>query len=184
MKYHRPELDAGIARAQNWAVRTANDTVQMEVKGLVLDPSSNAPIIILKDLASRLFLPIWIGVFEANAIAIQMEGVEPPRPLTHDLLHMVLDELGAKVDRVLISDLRENTFFAQLFLSVDSRELQVDSRPSDAIALALRSSAPIYVRAEVLENAQALSIEGDDDAENLKRWFEGLEQDDLGKYKM
>lgn len=162
----------------------ADDAVQMEVKGLVLDPSSNAPIIILKDLASRLFLPIWIGVFEANAIAIQIEGVEPPRPLTHDLFHSVLEELGARVNRVLISDLRENTFFAQLFLDIDSREVSIDSRPSDAIALALRSSAPIFVLSAVLESAKALNIEGDDDSENIKKWFENIDPDDLGRYKM
>ena len=162
----------------------ADDAIQMEVKGLVLDPSSNAPIIILKDLASRLFLPIWIGVFEANAIAIQIEGVEPPRPLTHDLFHVTLDELGAKVDRVLISDLRENTFFAQLFLTIESREVAIDSRPSDAIALALRSAAPIFVLPKVLDSAQALNIEDGDNPEDLKRWFENLDPDDLGKYKM
>ncbi|HKI86112.1 MAG TPA: bifunctional nuclease family protein [Thermoanaerobaculia bacterium] len=162
----------------------SDDAVLMEVKGLVLDPSSNAPIIILKDLASRLFLPIWIGVFEANAIAIQIEGVEPPRPLTHDLFHSTLTELGATIQRVVISDLKDNTFFAQLFLNLETREVAMDSRPSDAIALALRSSAPIYVLPKVLESARALNAEGESDSDSLKRWFENLETDDLGKYKM
>src|SRR5947199_7645344 len=114
-----------------------NDELQVEIKGLMLDPSSNVPIVILRDIGSQLFLPIWIGVFEANAIALRIEGVEPPRPMTHDLLRLTIEQLGASVEKIVISDLRDNTFFALIHLRRGENAIEVDARPSDAIALAL-----------------------------------------------
>jgi bifunctional DNase/RNase len=161
------------------------DPVRMRIKGLVLDPSSNLPIVILRDDESRLFLPIWVGVFEANAIALHIEEVDAPRPMTHDLLKSSLDTLGAEVSKILISDLKDNTFYASIFLSHNQKELTLDSRPSDAIALALRASAPIFVMRSVLEKAQAFDISSMvQDEELLKKWLEEADPEDLGKYKM
>ena len=160
-------------------------SVRMEVKGLMLDPTSNLPIVILRDEMTNSFLPIWIGVFEANAIALRIEGVETPRPMTHDLMRSFLQDLGVEVDRILISDLRENTFFAEIHLTLGQRQLKVDSRPSDALALALRAEAPIFVRQAVLDKAQAIDLAGDlEDDERLKKWLENASDEDLGKYKM
>ncbi len=133
--------------------------VKMEIKGLLMDPVSNMPVVILRDLEKGLFLPIWVGIFEANAIALEMEKVSTPRPMTHDLLKNLLTELDARVDRVVINDLRENTFFARIHLTRGDLALSVDSRPSDAIALALRSRAEIYVEEEVLEKSRSLRAE-------------------------
>lgn len=160
--------------------------LRMEIRGLMLDPSSNAPIVVLRDEDGRVLLPIWIGLFEANAIALRMENIATPRPLTHDLLKSVVEELGGAVQRILISDLKENTFYARIYLRLDGdRELEVDSRPSDAIALALRTEAPIYVLPSVLEKARAieLTLQAGDE-ERLKKWLEEVDPEDLGKYKM
>ena len=127
----------------------------MEIKGLLLDPSSNVPIVILRDLEGTLFLPIWLGVFEANAIAMRLEKASAPRPLTHDLIGSLLERCGATLDRIVISDLQDSTFFATLYLVQGGDELALDARPSDAIALALGAEAPIYVTREVLSKAQA-----------------------------
>src|SRR3989442_313872 len=177
----------------------------MSIKGLMLDPVSNSPIVVLKDDAEKFFLPIWVGIFEANAIALQLENVSTPRPMTHDLLRNMIAELDARVTRVVINDLRDSTFFAQIrviigerTLELDARpsdELQIrviigertlelDARPSDAIALALRADAPIYVAQSVLEQAQTISPDSDDQDEKMKKWFEQLDTDDMGKYKM
>lgn len=157
----------------------------MEIKGLMLDPASNVPIVILRDTESQLFLPIWIGVFEANAIALRIEGVEPPRPLTHDLLRQVLDQLGATVEKIVISDLRESTFFAVIHLRQGELAVPVDARPSDAIALALRADAPIFVLRSVLDKAQAADLATQvNDEEKLKKWLEEISPDELGKWTM
>jgi bifunctional DNase/RNase len=151
----------------------------------MLDPASNIPIVILRDTESQLFLPIWIGVFEANAIALRIEGVEPPRPMTHDLLRLVLDQLGATVEKIVISDLRESTFFALIHLRQGDRSVTVDARPSDAIALALRTEAPIYVLRAVLDKAQAADLTAEaSDEEKLKKWLEEISPDELGKWTM
>src|SRR5688572_17412701 len=120
--------------------------VRMEIKGLMLDPTSNIPIVVLREEGGQVFLPIWIGVFEANAIALRIEGIDPPRPLTHDLLRSVFQHFSAEVQRIVISDLRENTFFAMIHVVQAGNEMAIDARPSDAIALALRTEAPIFVR--------------------------------------
>ena len=162
-----------------------NQELRVEIRGLMLDPSSNVPIVILRDPESQLFLPIWIGVFEANAIALKIEGVEPPRPMTHDLLRLVLEQLGAKVEKIVISDLKESTFFAVIHVQQDGRTLGVDARPSDAIALALRVDAPIYVLRGVLDKAQAAELAGQvSDEERLKKWLEEISPDEFGKWTM
>jgi bifunctional DNase/RNase len=165
--------------------RDASQELRVEIKGLMLDPASNVPIVILRDTQSQLFLPIWIGVFEANAIALRIEGVEPPRPMTHDLLRLVLDQLGAAVEKIVISDLRESTFFALIHLRHGDDSVTVDARPSDAIALALRVSAPIFVLRSVLDKAQAadLATQVNDD-EKLKKWLEEISPEELGKWTM
>jgi uncharacterized protein len=162
--------------------------VPMSIKGLMLDPVSNSPIVVLKDDEEKFFLPIWVGIFEANAIALQLENVTTPRPMTHDLLKNLLGQLDARVTRVVINDLRDSTFFAQIRVVTHAggeRTMEIDARPSDAIALALRVEAPIFVAQSVLDQAQTISPEaGSDDEEKVKKWFENLGPDDLGKYKM
>ncbi|HWM95295.1 MAG TPA: bifunctional nuclease family protein [Thermoanaerobaculia bacterium] len=162
-----------------------NQELRVEIRGLMLDPSSNVPIVILRDTQSQLFLPIWIGVFEANAIALKIEGVEPPRPMTHDLLRLMLEQLGATVEKIVISDLKESTFFAVIHVQQDGRSLGIDARPSDAIALALRVEAPIFVLRGVLDKAQAAELAGQvTDEERLKKWLEEISPEELGKWTM
>lgn len=161
------------------------EELRMEIKGLMLDPSSNVPIVILRDEESDVFLPIWIGVFEANAIALRIEGVDPPRPMTHDLLLSSLETLGAVIERIVISDLRESTFFAVIHLVQRDEKLTIDSRPSDAIALALRAQAPIFVLRSVLEKAKAVDVDSDaSEEEKIRKMLEELSPEDLGKYTM
>jgi bifunctional DNase/RNase len=161
--------------------------VPMSIKGLMLDPVSNSPIVVLKDDEDKFFLPIWVGIFEANAIALQLENVATPRPMTHDLLRNMIAELDARVTRIVISDLRDSTFFAQIRLIVSQtggdRTLELDARPSDAIALALRTEAPIFVAQTVLEQAQTITPDSAEQDDKTK-WFEQLSPDDMGKYKM
>ena len=158
--------------------------IKMEIKGLLMDPVSNMPVVILRDTEKGHFLPIWVGIFEANAIALEMEKVTTPRPMTHDLLKNLLGELDARVDRVVINDLRDNTFFARIHLTRGDATLSVDSRPSDAIALALRSQAEIFVEEEVLEKSRSLRSDSDQDPDRLKKWLEEASPDELGKYRM
>ena len=164
------------------------DLVPMSIKGLMLDPMSNSPIVVLKDDDEKLFLPIWVGIFEANAIALQLENITTPRPMTHDLLRNMISELNASVTRIVINDLKDATFFAQIRLLIrgaaGDKVMEIDARPSDAIALALRTEAPIYVAQSVLDQAQTITPEEGDSAEKTKAWFENLSPEDLGKYKM
>jgi bifunctional DNase/RNase len=159
--------------------------VKMEIKGLLMDPVSNMPVVILRDAGDGIFLPIWVGIFEANAIAIAMERIATPRPMTHDLLNNLLRELDTRVERIVINDLKDNTFFARIHLSRADSTWVVDSRPSDAIALALRSQSEIFVEEEVLEKSKTLRAEGTEpDPERLKKWLEEVNPEDLGKYRM
>ncbi len=159
--------------------------LRVEIKGLMLDPTSNVPIVILRDIQSQLFLPIWIGVFEANAIALRIEGVEPPRPMTHDLLRSVVERLGANIEKIVISDLKESTFFAMIHVRQGEQTVAIDARPSDAIALALRSDAPIFVLQAVLDKAQAVDLATEiSDEEKLKKWLEEISPEELGKWTM
>jgi hypothetical protein len=158
--------------------------IEMSIKGLMIDPITNMPIVILRDAENQRVLPIWVGPVEANAIALQIENVAPPRPMTHDLLKNVLVELGASLSRVVITNLRENTFYAYLELRRSEETILVDARPSDAIALSLRTKAPVFVDSRVLEQAKSVDVTSEQaDQERLQRWLESLDPDDLG-YKM
>jgi bifunctional DNase/RNase len=158
---------------------------RMEIKGLMLDPSSNLPIVILREEQGQRLLPIWIGVFEANAIALRIDGFVPPRPMTHDLLASTFRELGAAIEKVVICDLKDTTFYALIHLQQGDKSLTIDSRPSDAIALAVRMEAPIFVLGSVLDKAQAADRATElSDEEQLKKWLEEINPEDLGKYTM
>jgi bifunctional DNase/RNase len=158
--------------------------VEMSIRGLMIDPITNMPIVILKDADDQRTLPIWVGPVEANAIAIQMENITTPRPMTHDLLVRVMADLGATVDRVVVADLSENTFYAQLVLRRADGVVVIDARPSDALALALRTKARVFVSEHVLDRAQSLDTSAEQaNQERLQRWLESLDPDDLG-YKM
>jgi bifunctional DNase/RNase len=159
--------------------------IEMTIKGLMVDPVNNMPIVILRDKEGQRVLPIWVGIFEANAIALQIENLPTPRPMTHDLLRNVIQDLKASVQKVVISDLQEQTFYALIYLSVNGESVAVDARPSDAIALALRTRAPIFVEDTVIDQAKPMDFTADKaDAERLHHWLESLDPDDLGKYKM
>ena len=162
--------------------------VEMKVRGLALDPLSNMPIIILRDEEDKRSLPIWVGIFEANAIALELEKIATPRPMTHDLLKNVLESLDAHVAKIVVNDLKENTFFAVIHLKVGESEITVDSRPSDAIALALRVAAPIFVDEEVVRKAKSVEVTKEtegvktDDPERLREWLENIKPEDFGKF--
>ena len=157
--------------------------LEMKVRGLALDPLSNMPIIILKDEEDKRSLPIWVGIFEANAIALELEKIATPRPMTHDLIKNILETVEARVTKVVVTDLKENTFYAVLHLQIGEREYTVDSRPSDALALALRVDCPIFVDDEVLKiSKKANSPEAS--SEEMRKFLEGLNDEDLGHYKM
>ena len=159
--------------------------IEMTIKGLMVDPVTNMPIVILKDKAGERVLPIWVGIFEANAIALQMENIATPRPMTHDLLRNIIIDLEGHVDRVVVSDLKDNTFYAIIHLTVKGERVVVDARPSDAIALALRTRSPILVEETVIANAKPMDFTAEGaDSERLQKWLESLDPDDMGKYKM
>lgn len=159
--------------------------IEMAIKGLMVDPITNMPIIILRDREGQRVLPIWVGIFEANAIALQMENVSTPRPMTHDLLRNVIEDLKGQVTKVLISDLKENTFYALIYVEASGDLVAIDARPSDAIALALRTQAPIFVEETVIDNAKGIDFGSDKpDADRLQKWLESLDPEELGKYKM
>ncbi len=159
--------------------------IEMTIKGLMIDPITNMPIIVLRDQEGQRVLPIWVGVFEANAIALQIENVQTPRPMTHDLLKNVLDDLNAHVERIVVCELKENTFYATIYLQMGGRLTAVDARPSDAIALALRTRAKIFVEDTVIESARSVEMSRESmDVGRLQKWLEGLSEEELGKYKM
>jgi uncharacterized protein len=159
--------------------------IEMTVKGLMIDPITNMPIIVLRDGEGQRILPIWVGVFEANAIALQIEHVQTPRPMTHDLLKNMIDDLQARVERIVVCDLKDNTFYAAIHVSTGAARHVVDARPSDAIALALRTGSPIFVEERVIESARSVDSTPENmDVSRVQKWLEGLSDDDLGKYKM
>jgi uncharacterized protein len=159
--------------------------VEMKIRGLMMDPVTNMPIVILKDIGSETVLPIWVGVYEANAIALEIEKVTTPRPMTHDLIKNVLVGLDAQVHKVVVTELREDTFYAVIWLDRAGQIISIDSRPSDALALALRVDCPIFVEDEVLKNSkQAANMADRVGSDELRKWLEGLGDDDLGRYKM
>jgi len=159
--------------------------VEMNIKGLMVDPITNMPIIILRDRDGQKVLPIWVGVFEANAIALQIENIQTPRPMTHDLLRNVIQDLQAAVEKIVVCDLRDNPFYALIHLTTPAGPVAIDARPSDAIALALRTRAPILVEERVIDNAKSVDFSNEkQDSDRLQQWLESLDPDDMGKYKM
>jgi bifunctional DNase/RNase len=159
--------------------------VEMKIRGLMMDPVTNMPIVILKDINGATVLPIWVGVYEANAIALEIEKVATPRPMTHDLIKSLLLGLNTAMRKVVVSELKDDTFYAVIWLDRDGELISVDSRPSDALALALRLDCPIYVEETVLKTSkQASNVADKVNNEELRRWLEGLNDEDLGRYKM
>ncbi len=159
--------------------------VEMKIRGLMLDPVTNMPIVILKDVNGNSVLPIWVGIYEANAIALEIEKVTTPRPMTHDLIKNLLVGLETQVHKVVVTELRDDTFYALIWLERDGQVISIDSRPSDALALALRTDSPIYVEEDVLKNSKISSAASDKVSnEELRKWLENLGDEDMGRYKM
>ena len=159
--------------------------VEMKIRGLMMDPVTNMPIVILKDVGGTAVLPIWVGIYEANAIALEIEKVATPRPMTHDLIKNLLLGLETRIHKVVVTELRDDTFYALIWLEKDGELISVDSRPSDALALALRLDCPIYVEDAVLKSSKTTASVNDKvQSEELKKWLEGLNDEDLGRYKM
>jgi uncharacterized protein len=159
--------------------------VEMKIRGLMMDPVSNMPIVILRDVNGPAVLPIWVGPYEANAIALEIEKVSTPRPMTHDLIKTLLLGLNTGLRKVVVSELKGDTFYAVIWLDRDGELITVDSRPSDALALALRLDCPIYVDDSVLKSSKlAANLSDNVNNEELRRWLEGLNDEDLGRYKM
>ena len=158
--------------------------IRMTVRGIALDPITNMPIIILKDTEEKKALPIWVGIFEANAIALELEKTSTPRPMTHDLIKNILDGLGIGVRQIVVNDLKDNTFFAVIELNANGNVVNIDSRPSDAIALALRMNAPIFVAEKVVAQAKTTEVaEEKEENDQWKEWLDGIKPEDFGKYK-
>jgi uncharacterized protein len=159
--------------------------LEMKIRGLMMDPVTNMPIVILKDVSGNSVLPIWVGIYEANAIALEIEKVTTQRPMTHDLIKSVLHGLNTGVKKVVVNELKDDTFYALIWLEREGEMISVDSRPSDALALALRLDCPIYVDDTVLKSSKVAASATDKiNNEELRRWLEGLNDEDLGRYKM
>ena len=159
--------------------------IEMKIRGLMMDPVTNMPIVILKDVNGAAVLPIWVGIYEANAIALEIEKVSTPRPMTHDLLRNLLVGLETRVHKVVVSELKDDTFYALIWLDRDGQTISIDSRPSDALALALRVDCPIFVEDEVLKNSKIANASSDKvSSDELRKWLENLNDEDYGRYKM
>ncbi|MDR3737020.1 MAG: bifunctional nuclease family protein [Acidobacteriaceae bacterium] len=160
--------------------------IEVRIRGFMMDPATNMPIIVLKDVASDAIMPIWVGFFEAKAISDEIEKSALGRPMTHDLTRNLIRHLNAQLERVVITELRNETFYAALYMRHAGEPVMVDARPSDAIALALRADCPIYVSEQVMENAKLQTASGTEGppAEQLRGWLEGLNDEDMGRYKM
>ena len=172
----KPEPEASLA---------AEPDVEVRIRGLMMDPSTHMPIVVLNDLAGEVVLPIWVGQFEAHAILLEIQKETTPRPLTHDLLRNVIHGLNARVTRVVVGALREDTFHATVWMEQAGELIALDARPSDAIALALRSDCPIFVSRRLLEQARLASSGSASAApDDLRRWLENLNDDEMGRYKM
>jgi bifunctional DNase/RNase len=171
----KPEHEASPAEAE----------IEVRIRGLMMDPTTRQPIVVLNDLAGEVVLPIWVGLFEANAIALEIEKASTPRPMTHDLLRSVIHGLNARVTRVVVGALREDTFHATIWMDQSGELVALDARPSDAIALALRSDCPIFVSQQVFDHARrAANGASNLSPEDLRRWLESLNDDEMGRYKM
>jgi hypothetical protein len=162
----------------------APDEVEMQIRGLMMDPITNMPIVVLKDVGSDLVLPIWVGIFEANAIALELEKTATPRPMTHDLLRNLTRGLNAQVRKIVVSEMRDDTYYAVIWMDHAGEVVTLDARPSDAIALALRWDCPIYVSRSVLETAKQTAGNQALNADEMRRWLENLNDDEMGRYKM
>ncbi|HXQ25589.1 MAG TPA: bifunctional nuclease family protein [Candidatus Acidoferrales bacterium] len=160
--------------------------LEVKIRGLMMDPVTNMPVVVLKEAQGTGILPIWVGVYEANAIALEIEKVQTPRPMTHDLLKNVLTGLNVHVQKVVVSDLKDDTFYALIWMERDGQTMSMDSRPSDALALALRLDCPIFVEDQVLKNSKMAGgiVTEKSSNEELRKWLEGLNDEDLGRYKM
>jgi len=159
--------------------------VEMKIRGLMVDPSTNMPIILLKDAQSEALLPIWVGLYEAQAIALEVEKSQTPRPLTHDLLKNLIHGLNAKVQRIVVTELKDDTFYAVVWMEQNGEIVALDARPSDALALALRTDCPIYVDEDVLRTAKVLPNPAEQaSSQDVRKWLESLNDEDLGRYKM
>jgi bifunctional DNase/RNase len=159
--------------------------IEMKIRGLMMDPVTNMPIVVLKDSGGTAILPIWVGIYEANAIALEIEKVQTPRPMTHDLLRNLLLGLNVRVHKVVVNELRDDTFYALIWMEREGHLMSIDSRPSDALALALRVDCPIFVEEDVLKSSKVSSAVADkNSSEELRKWLEGLSDEDLGRYKM
>ena len=159
--------------------------VEMKIRGLMMDPVTNMPIVILKDAEGKSVLPIWVGVYEANAIALEIEKVATPRPMTHDLIKNILMGMTTGVRKVVVSELKDDTFFALIWIEHNGEMISIDARPSDALAVALRLDCPIYVDDDVLKSSKVSNAVSDKaNSEDLRRWLESLNDEDLGQYKM
>jgi bifunctional DNase/RNase len=166
-------------------VAESSSEVEVQIRGLMLDPVTNMPIVVLKAVEGEQVLPIWVGIFEANAIALELEKTTTPRPMTHDLIRNIARGLNAAVRKVVVSELRDDTFYAMIWMDHEGETVVIDARPSDAIALALRWDCPIYVSRAVLDSARQV-VEGPQNinSEEMRRWLENLNDDEMGRYKM
>lgn len=159
--------------------------VEMKIRGLMMDPVTNMPIVVLKDVQGQAILPIWVGVYEANAIALEIEKVQTPRPMTHDLLKNFLLGLEVRVQKIVVNDMKDDTFYALIWVEREGQMMTIDSRPSDALALALRMDCPIFVDEMVLKNSKVSGAFSEHTTnEQLRSYLEGLSDEDLGRYKM
>jgi uncharacterized protein len=159
--------------------------IEMKIRGLMVDPSTNMPIVLLKDPVSEALLPIWVGLYEANAIALEVEKSSTTRPLTHDLLKNLISSLNGQVQRIVVTELKDDTFYAVIWMEQNGEIIALDARPSDALALALRADCPIFVEEEVLRTAKVLPNPAEQaSSQDVRKWLEGLNDEDLGRYKM
>jgi bifunctional DNase/RNase len=166
-------------------VAASEQEVEVRIRGLMMDPSTRQPIVVLNDLSGQVVLPIWVGLFEANAIYLEIEKSTMPRPMTHDLMRNLVSSLNGRVARVVVGSLLEDTFHATIWLDQNGESVAIDARPSDAIALALRSDCPIFVSKSVFDHAKAATTGANMNAsDELRRWLEGLNDDEMGRYKM
>src|SRR5580704_4096449 len=158
--------------------------LEMKIRGLMMDPQTNNPIVVLKDVNGTAILPIWVGIYEASAIASEIEKQATPRPMTHDLIRNLLFGLEAAVKKIVVSDLKDDTFYAVIWLERNGEMISVDSRPSDALAIALRMDCPIFVDDAVLKTRETAAVVEAGSSEDLRKWLESLGDEDLGRYKM
>jgi len=161
------------------------DEVEVKIRGLIMDPVTNMPMVVLREIGGEAVLPIWVGIFEANAIAMEIEKTATPRPMTHDLLRNTIHALDAEIVKVVVSELKDDTFFAVIWLDRNGETMTLDARPSDALALAMRADCPVYVERSVLDIVQKNQTNGQNiQPDEMRRWLEGLNDDDMGRYKM